>query len=387
MAEFLGKTEDANAIQADIDRFLQNAPGAVTTFDGALAKGDQRFQDALAASTSVNAPYEAVIFPDDLNDVGRANLKEYTDTFKTAATTSRDVSIRPMLRPEGFEPSIAQLQDKLDKGIELSDAEKKRLEGVETTRVEAEPQRRTQTDNPKVTLGRTLDTGAVGNNTSGRNTASQNLANSLTPNDGKVYVDGVLREEKVQTYSPQEVSQAESNASAATNDWVAATNAAQNVSTDDPRAWHEAMQAQAEASRRATAAIQERTRARNNDNDSSNDSPSSGGGCCFIMLEARYGNGTMDEVVRRYRDEYMTDRNRRGYYRTAEVLVPLMRKSKVFKWVVTKTFADPLVSYGKYYYGQNKHGVIYSPVKNFWMKVFDVVGGDTKFIRENGEVV
>ena len=105
------------------------------------------------------------------------------------------------------------------------------------------------------------------------------------------------------------------------------------------------------------------------------------------MLEARYGNGTMDEVVRRYRDEYMTDRNRRGYYKLAEVLVPLMRKSKVFKWVVTKTFADPLVSYGKYYYGQGKVGVLYSPVKSFWMKVFNVIGGETEFIRENGEVV
>ena len=125
-----------------------------------------------------------------------------------------------------------------------------------------------------------------------------------------------------------------------------------------------------------------------NDDDGGGSAPSGGGGgCCFIMLEARYGNGTMDEVVRRYRDEYMTDRNRRGYYRMAEVLVPLMRKSKTFKWIITKTFADPLVSYGKYYYGQNKHGVIYSPLKNFWMKVFDVVGGDTKFIRENGEVV
>ena len=123
------------------------------------------------------------------------------------------------------------------------------------------------------------------------------------------------------------------------------------------------------------------------DGDSGGGSGGGGGGCCFIMLEARYGNGTMDEVVRRYRDEYMTDRNRRGYYRLAEVLVPLMRKSKAFKWVITKTFADPLVSYGKYYYGQNKHGVLYSPVKNFWMKVFDIVGGDTKFIRENGEVV
>ena len=119
----------------------------------------------------------------------------------------------------------------------------------------------------------------------------------------------------------------------------------------------------------------------------SSNSSSGGDGCCFIMLEARYGNGTMDEVVRRYRDEYMTDRNRRGYYKLAEVLVPLMRKSKVFKWVVTKTFADPLVSYGKYYYGQGKVGMLYSPVKTFWMKVFDVIGGKTEFIRENGEVV
>lgn len=109
--------------------------------------------------------------------------------------------------------------------------------------------------------------------------------------------------------------------------------------------------------------------------------------CCFIMLEARYGDGTMDDVVRRYRDEKMTDRNRRGYYKVAEVLVPLMRKSDTFKWIITKTFADPLVSYGKYYYGQNKHGWMFKPVEKFWMSLFNTVGGETQFIRENGEVV
>jgi len=112
-----------------------------------------------------------------------------------------------------------------------------------------------------------------------------------------------------------------------------------------------------------------------------------GGGCCFIMLEARYGNGTMDSVVRRYRDEKMTDRNRRGYYKLAEVFVPLMRESRVFKFLVTKTFADPLVCYGKYYYGENRWGWIFKPVERFWMRVFDVVGGDTEFVRENGETV
>ena len=125
----------------------------------------------------------------------------------------------------------------------------------------------------------------------------------------------------------------------------------------------------------------------NDNDDDSGGGGGGGGGCCFIMLEARYGDGTMDDVVRRYRDEHMTDRNKRGYYKVAEVLVPLMRKSRLAKWLVTMTFADPLVSYGKYYYGQNKHGVIFAPVKSFWMSVFNIVGGETEFIRENGKVV
>jgi len=112
-----------------------------------------------------------------------------------------------------------------------------------------------------------------------------------------------------------------------------------------------------------------------------------GGGCCFIMLEARYGNGVMDEVVRRYRDEHVTPRNRRGYYKLAEVFVPLMRKSKLFKFAVSKLFADPAVSYAKWYYGQNKHGWLFKPVQAFWMKIFNLLGEDVPFIRENGEVV
>jgi len=117
--------------------------------------------------------------------------------------------------------------------------------------------------------------------------------------------------------------------------------------------------------------------------------PSGGkkGGCCFIMLEARYGNGVMDKVVRRYRDEHVTPRNQRGYYKLAEVFVPLMRKSKLFKFAVSKLFADPSVSYAKWYYGQNKHGWLFKPVQAFWMKIFNLLGEDVPFIRENGEVV
>jgi len=112
-----------------------------------------------------------------------------------------------------------------------------------------------------------------------------------------------------------------------------------------------------------------------------------GGGCCFIMLEARYGNGTMDRVVRKYRDEHITERNRRGYYKIAEVLVPLMREYWLVRALVVLLFADPAVAYAKWYYGENRWGWIFTPLKKFWMKLFDVVGGDTEFIRENGETV
>lgn len=115
--------------------------------------------------------------------------------------------------------------------------------------------------------------------------------------------------------------------------------------------------------------------------------PRSGGGCCFIFLEARYGTGVMDSVVRRYRDEMMTDRNRRGYYKLSEVLVPLMRKSRVIKGLVQLTMTSPLVAYGRYHYNRWLPGAVFKPVKDFWLWLFDYLGQDHEFIRENGEVV
>lgn len=113
-----------------------------------------------------------------------------------------------------------------------------------------------------------------------------------------------------------------------------------------------------------------------------------GGGCCFIFLEARYGNGTMDKVVRRFRDENMTEQNRRGYYKLSEVFVPLMRKSKIFKKLVQVTMTSPLVCYGKAYYGESsKLGLVFRPVVRFWLGLFHYLGDAHPFTRENGETV
>jgi len=111
------------------------------------------------------------------------------------------------------------------------------------------------------------------------------------------------------------------------------------------------------------------------------------GMCCFIFLEARYGDGTMDAVVRKYRDEFVTARNKRGYYKLAEVIVPMMRKSRTIKALVRLTMTDPLVSYGKWHYTKMGFGWIFKPVKDFWLRTFDFLGQDTQFVRENGEVV
>ncbi len=109
--------------------------------------------------------------------------------------------------------------------------------------------------------------------------------------------------------------------------------------------------------------------------------------CCFIFLEARYGDGTMDSVVRRYRDEHMTEKNRRGYYRLAEVLVPMMRASKVVKQLVRLTMTSPMVSYGKWHYTRKGIGWAFKPVAAAWLSLFDFLGGECAFIRENGEIV
>jgi hypothetical protein len=109
------------------------------------------------------------------------------------------------------------------------------------------------------------------------------------------------------------------------------------------------------------------------------------GGCCFIFLEA--DDGVLHRIARRARDEMMTTRNKRGYYKLSEVFVPAMRKSKVFKAAVQWLMVKPMISFGKYKYGEGKMGIIFKPVANFWFSVFEYLGQDHPFKRENGETL
>ena len=120
---------------------------------------------------------------------------------------------------------------------------------------------------------------------------------------------------------------------------------------------------------------------------------------CAIFLEGRHGDGTMDWVVRKYRDEVMSVKNARGYYKMAEVLVPFMRRSKLFKLIVMLLLIEPLFSYGRWYYRKEirsrnekvgirgRLGWIFAPVKTAWLKAWEFLGGDHPFIRWNGETI
>lgn len=95
-----------------------------------------------------------------------------------------------------------------------------------------------------------------------------------------------------------------------------------------------------------------------------------GGGCCFIFAAA----GPLHPVVRRYRDEHMTTRNRRGYCWLADRLVPMMESSPVVLWLVRRLMTDPMTRFGEWYYGQSKTGWLCAPFTAFWMAVYNVLG-------------
>lgn len=92
--------------------------------------------------------------------------------------------------------------------------------------------------------------------------------------------------------------------------------------------------------------------------------------CCFIMLECL--NGDLPWYVRLIRDYYYkrTPEVAIGYKKMANWLVPLMRRSKVVKGIVNLTVVKPLLCYGAYLCGLNKHGWILAPVKWFWFKIW-----------------
>lgn len=106
--------------------------------------------------------------------------------------------------------------------------------------------------------------------------------------------------------------------------------------------------------------------------------------CCFIFIAS---HGYLHPIVRRYREEKMTVRNRRGYYWLADRLVPLMERSRFVKTMVAWLMVNPMTIYGKYYFGINKYGFIFAPITSFWLRVYTILGFQKPYKRRGTEVI
>jgi len=146
MAEFLGKTEDATSIQKEIDDFLKEAPGVVSSLDSVFAKGEERFNNALESSVSQYALEGNVLNVEGLNEVGKENLQDYlgydyvevpltsggavaTDPNQPSSTASSytapssddgfnqgfftpgETTVRPKMRPDSVSDPLSSTQE------------------------------------------------------------------------------------------------------------------------------------------------------------------------------------------------------------------------------------------------------------------------------------
>jgi hypothetical protein len=96
--------------------------------------------------------------------------------------------------------------------------------------------------------------------------------------------------------------------------------------------------------------------------------------CCFIFLEAY--NGKLPESVRRYRDMAAPENSarRKGYISMSKWLVPMMRVSRVSRTLANHLLVKPLTRYGEWFYGKNKTGWVFWPVKQLWFKIWELTG-------------
>lgn len=99
-------------------------------------------------------------------------------------------------------------------------------------------------------------------------------------------------------------------------------------------------------------------------------SSAQGGLCCFIFMEAYYGE--LPECVRLCRDRYyrVMPAVANGYTKMAAWLVPLMRHNRLVRWMVWHTMVRPLTEYGKFILrcGGNRR---YRFARRFWFTIWN----------------
>ena len=102
----------------------------------------------------------------------------------------------------------------------------------------------------------------------------------------------------------------------------------------------------------------------------------------FFILETEEKTG-LNKDVRKYRDEQLNETNKAGYYKLAQVVVPMMRKYKLIKWFFKYGFASPAKSWAKWYYHKKGIGWVFEPLRRFWLGLFMYLGKTHKMKEDS----
>jgi len=113
------------------------------------------------------------------------------------------------------------------------------------------------------------------------------------------------------------------------------------------------------------------------------------GGRCIIITTATSPYSYEVDVARIFRDEFLGPITLRGYYMIADKIVPLMRKSALFKKIVKKHLIDHLIKYGEWVLGASKRQPHKSrTITKTFLKLCKFFGSFKPFyIRSNGEII
>jgi hypothetical protein len=109
---------------------------------------------------------------------------------------------------------------------------------------------------------------------------------------------------------------------------------------------------------------------------------SAGGGC--IVCTAI--DGIPHPAIRLYRDDRLSDRALRGYYRLADATIPYLTRACP-RFLARILFVRPLTSYAKSFYGYGRPGLLFFPLAFLWRSVLHIAGRRAPYKRRHtGEV-
>lgn len=97
--------------------------------------------------------------------------------------------------------------------------------------------------------------------------------------------------------------------------------------------------------------------------------------CCFIFLEAL--NGELPWYIELARVDFWTQPRRNGYTWMSRALVPVMRWSKLAKYLVNTVLVKPFLRYGAWLYGEetaSSRSALLAPYCHAWLRLWGALG-------------